>query len=195
MRKSKINLAVSREDYQKYEVYFYWIKFGGLALGIIFFIVFLALFINLKTKSDENTRLLEEKRVLLQAMSESQGDEAKIFYLQKKYADLKTFLKDDATSLPYYSLLAGALTESSESSSIIKSFAIDKTREASFTIAFESFPELLNFFKFIESDAFLSKFEKISLKSFSVIGGEDQAENYEISFAGKFIDIVKEVNQ
>ena len=195
MRKSKINLAVSREDYQKYEVYFYWIKFGSLGLGLIFFIVFLAFFISLKTKGDENSRLLEEKRVLLEAMSESQGDEARIFYLQKKYSDLKTFLKDDATSLPYYSLLANALNESSESSSIIKSFAIDKTREVSFTIAFESFPELLDFFKFIESETFLDNFEQIALKSFSVIGGEDQAENYEISFAGKFVDIIKEDKQ
>ena len=115
----------------------------------------------------------------------------KLFYLQKKYSDLKTYLSDDAASLPYYSLLASALKESSESSTI-KSFVIDKSRAASFTIAFNSFPELNSFFKFIESDIFLGNFESITLKSFTVVGAQETASvNYEISFSGKFIPIEK----
>lgn len=188
MRKSKINLAVSREDYQKYELYFYWLKIVVLALGIIFFTTFLTFFIVLKNKGDENNKLSTQKQDLLIALKDKQGDEAKIFYLQKKYSDLTTFMKDDASSLPYYSLLADALKESSQSSDI-KSFSIDKSRTASFTISFNSFPELLNFFKLIESETFLKNFEQISLKSFSIVGLEDKKENYEISFAGRFIKL------
>ncbi len=188
MIKSKINLAVSREDYQKYELYFFWLKIAVLGLGIIFFIVFLSLFITLRSKGAQNTDLSSQKQGLLAALEDKQGDEAKIFYLQKKYSDLTGFLKDDSSSLPYYSLLTDALKESTQASNI-KSFAIDKSRAVSFTIAFNSFPDLLNFFKFIESEVFLNNFEQISLKSFTVIGSEDKTENYEISFAGKFIKL------
>ncbi len=188
MRKSKINLAVSREDYQKYELYFFWLKISVLALGAIFFTTFLTIFIVLRGKEAQNSNLNEQKQDLLVALSDKKGDEAKIFYMQRKYSDLTDFMKDDASSLPYYSLLAGTLSESTQASEI-KSFGIDKSRAVSFTIAFNSFPDLLNFFKFIESESFLNNFEQISLKSFSVIGSEDNKENYEISFAGKFIKL------
>ena len=70
---------------------------------------------------------------------------------------------------------------------MIKSFSIDKSRDASFTIGFANFSELNSFFKFIESDVFLKNFEAVTLKSFSVVGAQEEAtENYEISFAGRF---------
>lgn len=188
MRRSKINLAISREDYQKYELYFFWLKIAVLVLGALFFIVFITFFAILQSKNSQNTALTKQKEELLMALSDKKGDEAKIFYLQKKHSDLQKFLKDDASSLPYYKLLTGSLNESTQASTI-KSFNIDKSRSASFTISFNSFPDLLNFFKFIESESFLKNFENISLKSFTVIGSEDQKENYEISFGGKFIKL------
>lgn len=188
MRRSKINLAVSREDYQKYELYFFWLKIAVLALGAIFFTTFLTFFIVLRNRDSQNLALNKQKEDLLSALSDKKGDEAKIFYLQKKHSDLQKFLKDDASTLPYYTLLTSTLKESSEAS-MIKSFGIDKSRAVSFTIAFNSFPDLLNFFKFIESESFLKNFEQISLKTFSVIGSEDKKENYEISFAGKFVPL------
>jgi hypothetical protein len=188
MRKSKINLAVSREDYQKYELYFFWLKIAVLALGAVFFTTFLTFFIVLRSKNSQNTNLNNQKQDLLLALSDKKGDEVKIFYMQKKYSDLTNFIKNDASSLPYYTLLTGTLKESTQASEI-KSFGIDKSRAVSFTIAFNSFPDLLNFFKFIESESFLNNFEQISLKSFSVIGSEDDKENYEISFAGKFVKL------
>jgi hypothetical protein len=146
-------------------------------------------FITIKNKDAANNAMEKQKQILLVAMKDKKGDEAKLFYLQKKYTDLKTYLLDDAASLPYYTLLASALKESSESSTI-KSFTINKSRDASFTIAFNSFPELNSFFKFIESDIFLDNFEAITLKSFSVASAQEtNSENYEISFSGRFIPI------
>lgn len=189
MRRSKINLAISREDYQKYELYFVWLKTSLFILGLAFFVIFLSFFITLKNKNDANNALKLQKKTLLEALKDKKGDEARLFYIQKKYGDLKTFLKDDASSLSYYRLLTEALKESSETA-MIKSFSIDKSRKASFTIGFNSFPELNSFFKFIESEIFLNNFEAITLKSFSLAGAQDTASvNYEISFSGRFKNV------
>ncbi|MFZ6034854.1 MAG: hypothetical protein ACOYUB_01740 [Patescibacteria group bacterium] len=188
MRKSKINLAISREDYQKYELFFQRLKIAVAVIAVIFFGVMITVFFILANKNAQNTQLKQQKNSFVTALGSKQGDEAKIFYLQKKYADLETFMKNDASSLPYYSLLNDALKESSKSSAI-KSFVIDKSRSASFTIGFNSFPDLLDFFRFIESKEFLKNFESVSLKSFSVIGDDKNQENYEISFFGKFVKL------
>lgn len=188
MRKSKINLIISRQDYQKYEDYFFWVRASVIIFVLVFLISFFALFISIKKSNDTNAILNSQKKTLLEGLKNKNGDEAKIYFLQQKYADLTNFLKDDAFSAPYYSLLTNALKDSSQSSTL-RSFAISKNRDVSFTIEFKNFPDLLSFFKFIESQQFLKNFENISLKSFSVIGQADQQENYELSFAGTFIKI------
>ena len=178
MRKTKINLIINREDYQKYEKYFYWLKIATYGLFSLFIFIFIVFFILIKINSDNNDRLISQKSSLLKALAEKKGDEAKIFYLQKKYEDLNIFLKDDAFSSLYYGLLSEALKQSSESS-ILKSFDINKNRQVEFSISFEQFTELMSFFKFIESEIFLKNFETISLKSFTIIGDKDKKENYE----------------
>ena len=188
MKKTKINLIINREDYQKYEKYFYWLKIVTYSLFGFFLFLFLIFFIFIKKNSDDNDKLILQKSSLLKALAEKKGDEARIFYLQKKYDDLNNFLKDDAFSSTYYGLLNQALKQSSESSTL-ESFKIDKNRQVEFSISFNEFPELMNFFKFIELEIFLKNFETISLKNFSIIGDKDKNENYELSFAGVFIKI------
>jgi len=192
MKKTKINLIISRDDYQKYEKYFYWLKIIAYGLFGFFLLIFLIFFILIKVNSDNNDKLISQKSSLLKALSEKKGDEARIFYLQKKYDDLNNFLKDDAFSSSYYGLLSEALKQSSQSSTL-KSFEINKNRQVGFSITFEEFPELMNFFKFIESEVFLKNFETISLKSFTIIGDNDNKENYELSFAGVFIKIKQNI--
>ena len=192
MRKTKINLIINREDYQKYEKYFYWLKIATYGLFSLFIFIFIVFFILIKINSDNNDRLISQKSSLLKALAEKKGDEAKIFYLQKKYEDLNIFLKDDAFSSLYYGLLSEALKQSSESS-ILKSFDINKNRQVEFSISFEQFTELMSFFKFIESEIFLKNFETISLKSFTIIGDKDKKENYELSFAGTFKKIKQDI--
>lgn len=192
MKKTKINLIISRDDYQKYEKYFYWLKIITYGLFGFFLLIFLIFFILIKVNSDNNDKLISQKSSLLKALSEKKGDEARIFYLQKKYDDLNNFLKDDAFSSSYYGLLSQALKQSSQSSTL-KSFEINKNRQVGFSITFEEFPELMNFFKFIESEVFLKNFETISLKSFTIIGDNDNKENYELSFAGVFIKIKQNI--
>jgi len=189
MRKSKINLVISREDYQKYEYYFSWVKKVVFILAGIFFLLFLIFFTIISVKQKKYDDYANQKQSLLESLKLKSGDEAKIYYLQKKYEDLNTFLKEDAFSTPYYKLLTNALKESSQSSNL-ENFEINKKREVDFTISFEGFSDLMNFFKLTESPDFLKNFEQISLKSFSVIGADiNKKENYELSFTGKFISI------
>lgn len=189
MKKTRINLIINREDYQKYESLFTYLRIILAGFILVFFSLFLTFFIIIKNKTSVEENLELKKKTLLEFLRQKTSDSAKVNYIEKKYNDLNTFLKDDAYSSPYYSLLNSALLESSESA-ILKSFSINKSREVDFTIAFSDFNQLRNFFKFVESKIFLDKFELISLKSLSLFGATNiQKENYELSFTGKFIPL------
>lgn len=189
MKKSKINLIVNREDYQKFENYFGLLKLALIGVLLIFFVIFLGFAINIKSKNDEEKDLNTKKKNLLLELGTKKEDEAKISYIGKKYQDLTDYLKDDAFSLPYFELLNSALSSSSESARL-KSFLIEKNREVDFTIAFTDFAQLRNSFQLIESENFLKNFETISLKSFTVVGAtENKEENYELSFSGIFVPL------
>jgi hypothetical protein len=188
MKKNRINLLVSREDYQKYENYFEQLKLSAAVLTVILFILFIFFYLVLKNKFNLYENMNLQKKTYLQLLTERRTDEAKINYIQKKYLDLKTFLKDDAASAPYFELLSDAISDSSESASL-KSFEVNKNRITSFTISFSAFDKLMDFLKFAESQDFIKNFENISLKNFVIIGDKEKKESYELSFSGKFIPI------
>lgn len=191
MKKKYINLIVNREDYQKYEEYFFIFRKIVFVLFGIFFIISFYFFLSIRSLNKKIEILNLEKTTILRFINQNTEKYAKLNYLKGKYIDLKNFLKDDANSSFYYSILNDALKESSESA-IIKEFNINKNREVDFKIGFSNFSELRSFFKFIESDIFLKNFEKIFLKNFTVIGKtEEREENYELSFYGKFLPYEK----
>lgn len=193
MKKNHINLLVSREDYQKYDNLFERLKLTVTVLTVILFILFVAFYLILKNKFNLYDKMSLQKKTYLQELLNRSGDEAKINYIQKKYFDLKTFLKDDAASLPYYQLLSDAIKNSSESASL-KSFEVNKDRITSFTITFSAFDTLMSFLKFAESPYFIKNFENIILKNFVVIGNKEKKESYELSFSGKFTPIKLDLN-
>ncbi len=192
MKKNRINLLVNREDYQKYENVFERFKLSAAILTFILFVFFIFFYLLLKSRFNTYERMNLQKKTYLEQLSERRSDEAKINYIQKKYLDLKTFLKDDASSTPYYQLLSDAIKTSSQSASL-KSFEVNKDREASFTIIFTDFERLMEFLKFAESKDFINNFENISLKNFVVIGNKEKKESYELSFKGKFVPIKLEL--
>lgn len=187
IKKRRINLIINRQDYNIYEEYFFLLRKIVFVLFFLFFILFFYFVFSINKLNDELKILNSEKTNLLKIINQNAEKYAKFNYLKLKYYDLKTFLKDDASSSYYYSLLKEALNESSESA-MIKEFIINKNRDFEFTIGFLSFSDLRNFFKFIESENFLKNFEKIFLKNFAVIGkNETKEENYELSFYGRFL--------
>lgn len=194
MKKSKLNLLTNREDYQKIEKYFAWLRISVIILSVFFLIIIVYFFINLLLQHSQISALTSKKKFLLEQLQDKEEDEAKAIIIQKKYLSIKEYLKDDARPLPYYNLLNTAMASSTESAGL-KSFQITKNREVNFTVSFTSFGDLLNFFKFIESDNFLKNFERLSLESFTAISSkESEKSNYELSFVGKFISINENSN-
>ena len=192
MKKNRINLLVNRVDYQKFENIFERLKLSAVILLLILLIFFICFYLLLRNKFNTYEKMNLQKQTLLQQLTERREDEAKINYIQKKYLDLKTFMKDDAASTPYYQLLSDALKNSSQAA-ILKSFEVNKDRESSFTISFSDFDKLMEFLKFAESKEFIMNFEYISLNNFVVIGNTEKKESYELSFSGNFIPIKLEL--
>jgi hypothetical protein len=193
MKKNRINLLVNRDDYQSYENLFEHLKLIAAILTVILTIIFTYFYISIKNKFNIYEKMNLEKKTYLQLLTNRKGDEAKINYIQKKFLDLKTFLKNDAYSLPYYQLLSDAIKDSSESASL-KSFEVNKDRMTSFAISFSAFDGLMNFLKFVESPTFIKNFEDITLKNFVVIGNKERKESYELSFSGIFIPVKHDLN-
>lgn len=192
--KKQINLLVNREDYKKYEDFFFYFKNATYGLVIIFLITSVFFLINLINQNKQIAYLTLKKTNILKIINLNAEKYVQLNYLNKKYNDLNNFLKDDAHSLFYYSILNNSLKDSSGSSQI-KKFNIDKNRKFDLTITFNDFTSLNNFLKFIENDKFLKHFEKIYLKNFTIIGATlDKKENYELSFYGVFLPIDK-INQ
>lgn len=189
MKKTKLNLLSNRENYQRIEKLFSYIRilfYLELGILVLFFAFF---FLSFVSQSHAINQLLDQKKALLDSLKSKEGDEAKLLYIQDKYQNLQTFLKDDANSLPYYNLLNSALSRSTESATL-KSFLISKNRDVTFTVSFANLDELLRFFRFIESEDFLKNFEQVSLKNFSAIGGDSKAkQNFELAFTGRFIEL------
>lgn len=188
MKKTKLNLLSNRVNYQKIEKIFSYIRIGFYAeIGLLTLLLSL-FFFSFINQTHTINQLLEQKKVLLASLKNKEGYEAKLIYIQNKYQNVQTYLKDDANSLPYYNLLNSALSQSTGSATL-KSFLISKNRDASFTVSFANLDELLSFFRFIESDNFLKNFEKVSLKNFSAIGDSKLKQNFELAFDGRFIEL------
>ncbi|MEK7597618.1 MAG: hypothetical protein AAB441_03145 [Patescibacteria group bacterium] len=188
MKKNNINLLINREDYQKYENLFERLKLTATILTVILAIVFAYFYISIKNKFNIYEKMNLQKKTYLQLLTNRREDEAKINYIEKKYLDLKNFLKDDASSVTYFEILSDSIKNSSESAKL-KSLAVDKTRNTSFTITFSTFEKMMDFLKFAESEIFLSNFENISLKNLVIVGDKDKNENYELGFIGKFAPV------
>lgn len=188
MKKNNINLLINREDYQKYENLFERLKLTAAILTVILVIIFAYFYFSIKNQFNIYEKMNLQKKTYLELLTSRRGDEAKINYIEKKYSDLKKFLKDDASSSTYFEILSDSIKNSSESAKLT-SLEVDKTRNTSFTITFSEFEKMMDFLKFAESEVFLKNFESIALKNLEVVGGKQTTNNYELSFTGKFIPV------
>lgn len=186
MKKNYINLLINREDYQKYENIFERFKLVATILTVVLMIIFIYFYFSIKNQFNIYEKMNLQKKTYLQLLTNRRGDEAKINHIEKKYADLEKFLKDDASSVTYFEILSDAIKNSSDTAQL-KSLEVDKTRNTSFTITFSVFEKMMDFLKFTESGIFLNNFENISLKNLIIIGDNKNEENYELSFTGKFV--------
>lgn len=196
MKKTKINLLTSREDYFKVErsiqlvrliVVIYTFAF---IIGVFIFVFFQYL------QNREIQELIDQKKVLLSSLNNYNDQEAKLVFVAKKIKSYDKFILDDARFLPYYNLLNKTLKSTSEtsigsSSATLSSFAIDKDRVVTFELTFDSVIDMVDSFKYIESDDFLRNFEKLSLNGLTM---DTSRKDNSLSFSGKFKEINEKTN-
>lgn len=194
MKKNRINLLINREDYQKYENFFERFKLSAAILVGVLTVIFIFFYITLRNKLNTYEKMNSQKKTYLQLLTERSKDEAKINYIEKKFLDLKKYLKDDASSVTYYEILSDSIKNSSDTAKL-KSFDVDKSRNTTFVITFSIFEKMMSFLKFAESEVFLKNFETITLKNLIIVGNSKESENYELSFVGKFVPVKVEINK
>jgi hypothetical protein len=196
MKKTTINLLASRDEYLKIERSLRILHIAVIVYCCLFIVGALS-FTFLQYQQSRNIQnLIDQKTTLLASLSNYKDQEAQLVFVAKKVQSYNKFILDDARFLPYYNLLSSALKNTSESSggtssAILSSFKIDKVRAVSFTLIFGSVEEMVDSFRYVESEGFLNNFEQLSLNGLTV--GAGQTEN-SLSFSGKFKEIADETS-
>lgn len=186
MKKTRINLLSSKQDYYKIEGYFGLFRTLLLLYSVVLFVVIGGLGIFLVIQSFQLRSVQDQKKAVLRNLSNYKTDEVKLIRLSKKLNAYHTFMQDDARFIPYYELLVATLQESSQSATL-KDFTIDKSRALQFKLAFNTFDEMSRSFQFIESNDFKQNFESLDLIDFIGKGASDNnGSRYELSFKGVF---------
>ncbi len=186
MKKTRINLLSSKQDYYKIESYFGLFRSFLLVYSVVLFLIVGGLGIFLIIQSFQLGSARNQKKSILNQLANYKTDEVKLIRLSKKLNAYHGYMKDDARFIPYYELLVSTLQESSQSATL-KDFTIDKSRSMQFKLAFNSFDEMSRSFQFIESDSFKQNFESLDLVDFIGKGTkETEGSRYELSFKGIF---------
>lgn len=165
----------------------------GTILGVILFVVFAFFAVRVILLKRDILKLSQTKQILLTTLMNDKDSEAKMTFLNNKYSQLDTFLKDDAAFLPYYKIMKDVLSQSSNSA-VIDSISISKDRSVQFLVSFGEFNDLISFLSYTESNEFLKHFEVLSLSNFSIKyeqirGIKEGRKVYQLSLAGVFKEI------
>lgn len=185
MKKTRINLLTSKQDYYRLENYFALFRKFLIGYCLVLFLIVLGLASYRIFQTIQINNLNQTKKEILLQLASRQTDEVKLIKLSKKLNSLHKFMKDDAKFIPYYELLLTTLGSSSQSATL-QEFNIDKSRAMNFKLRFNNFDEMVSAFQFIESRAFGKNFEKLDMIDFIGKGGELAGVTYELSFEGVF---------
>jgi hypothetical protein len=173
------NVGISEELAQR-------VRLIGTIIGIVLFLGFISTVVLQILLFQENQKLLEEKRGLLEYLLQNKPYETKFAYFNTKTAQMKKYLQDDAEFYPYYTLLNNLLNTASQGAALQK-MNIDKNKFTQFSIKFNSLENAYTFIRYLESPFFLDNFNDLTLNSFSLIQTDNSiAKNYELTFSGKF---------
>ncbi len=185
MKRTKINLLTYKENYQQIERFFFFLRLFTIITIFVFTGVLYYFSTTMSKLSKKYNEVLERKKTLLSEINKKKETEAKIIYIKDKYTALNTFLKDDASILPYYNLLTSVLSQSTASAKL-DDFHVDTQRNIDFKFSFQNLTDLIDFFKLVESDDFLKNFEKLTLGG---ITADKTSTSYSLSFTGKLIQV------
>lgn len=189
MRKKAINLLTDRKDYAKLERFVRMLRRGSLIYSFLLLLFVGVLLYIYFRQTAEIRSLIEIKKQNINILSAKRDQEKKLVYAANKVKALDRFLLDDARFFPYYNLLVNSLNTSTESAQL-SSLVIDKNRNFNFKLSFNNFGDLLNYFKYAESQDFLKNFEQLALSDFK--SRRESGSKYELSFEGKFVNLKNE---
>lgn len=181
--KNRINLLSKQEKYLKLARLFESLRIGIMVLGLAIFtldIIFFGFLIRQKRQLD---LLSTEKKKILDFLLANKEAEAKFVYFRNKENQISALLKNDVQFYPYYNVLNTSLSSASPSGRL-ESLIIDKNKEVEFSVGFNDIASLTSFFKFAESESFLSNFAKLNLNGFNI--GKQGGKSYQLGFKGKF---------
>jgi len=188
MKKTRINLLTSKQDYYRLENYFSIFRKFLVGYSALLFLIIFGLAGFRVYQASELNKLYDKKTLILSQLSERKTDEVKLIKLSKKLNSYREFIKEDARFIPYYELLLATLNQGSQSATLTE-FNIDKSREMNFKLKFSNFDEMVNTFQFIESPDFTKNFERLDMKNFIGRADSEDTKNYELSFEGTFRSI------
>ena len=194
MKKTRINLLTSKQDYYALENYFGIFRKFLVGFCILLLLVIFGLSGYRIYQSSQLNKLNDSKRLILSQLESRKEDEVKLIKLSKKLNSYREFIKDDARFIPYYELLLATLQQSCQSATL-KEFNIDKSREMNFKLRFSNFDEMVKTFEFIESPDFTKNFNRLDMKDFVGKGDSSDASTYELSFEGSFKPINDSASQ
>ncbi|MEK7070387.1 MAG: hypothetical protein AAB966_01130 [Patescibacteria group bacterium] len=191
MKRTKLNLLGAREQSRKLDQYSSWLRLSLLGITVTFALFVLSFAVINVFQSNRRTQLQRTKNQLISELSAKRENESKLIRLSNKLSSYNEFQKDDARFLPYFNLLQETLKEGSQSG-VLSGFKVTKDRDVEFEIQFEDVDAMLNSFRFIETDEFLSKFDTLSLSNFSRVlrslAGESET-SIRLTFKGQFINL------
>lgn len=183
--KKRINLLHVQEKYKRYYRVFSYVKLASIGIVGIFFLLLVLFFFLLNYKNEEYKKLLLQRKSNIEYLMANQQTEAEFVLFGNKLLETSRILKDDANFYPYYNILNNSLSQASEEARF-QSIHIDKNKNVKFIIELPDYQNLLSFFKFIESDSFLSKFDDLVLAQLDLT---ELQNTYQLSFTGKFKEI------
>jgi len=157
-------------------------------LGIILFIFFGYLIVQVVQTSSTQQDLLKKKEGYLKYLLDEKDAEANVRYFKSKQSQVNTFLKNDAYFVPYYQVLKKSL-EIMGGNVILDIIDIDKERETRFVVRFNNAEDMLTFLKYIESDDFLKNFASLTLQSFSLNQQQPKTKRYNLELQGVFKEL------
>lgn len=192
MKTKKINLLISRFDYQEAERRIMIFRNSVLGLSLFILVLVSASFFFLGTLNSKIKSLEARKAQLTSSTNQKINREEELNYVARKVDLMDTYLKNDAHSLPYYNLLLDAMGPSTESARLT-GFVINNKRDTEFEVTFTNLNDMLSFFKTVESEVFLKNFETLTLGNFesknSRLESSAQVKSYVLTLHGRFIPL------
>ncbi len=191
MRK-KINLLLTKKDYQKNEKHFGYFRTLTVIFGAISFVCLLIVFFNSNSLDTNISKLEIEKETYVKEMIKRTDQEAKINLFTDKNNYLKNVIQNDVNFVPYYDLIKKNLPISTDSARIEK-IDFNNKKEIIMVLSFADYEAFYNFIGHLQDKSFLNIFKRLTLDSFTI--SEQSGNNYQLTFKGVLNPLKKDATK